>query len=201
MRKLFLCALTALFFAVGTAYGQTRLPEEVVDSLYVDGGEEIGMYADDTDEEEIGNFDFLYTNNGETLNYDELMTENLISEAMSHLGTRYSYGSKGPRSFDCSGFTSYVYKQQNNVNIGYSSRDQYARNTPIKRSELQTGDLVFFTSPGSGRQVGHVGIVVEVDPVSNNFTFIHASTHHGVTISKSTEANYQRRYVGARRVK
>lgn len=190
MRKLFLCVLSTMFFTVGQVAAQELLPEPT-DSL--------PNYFDDDDE--IGNYDFLYTDGGDNLNYDELMTENLIDEAISHLGARYVYGSKGPKTFDCSGFTSYVYKRQNNVFIGASSRDQYARNTPISRSELQSGDLVFFTSPRSGRNVGHVGIVVDVDPISNTFTFIHASTKEGVKISRSNESYYQRRYVGARRVK
>ena len=190
MRKLFLCVLSTMFFTVGQVAAQELLPEPT-DSL--------PNYFDDDDE--IGNYDFLYTDGGDNLNYDELMTKNLIDEAISHLGARYVYGSKGPKTFDCSGFTSYVYKRQNNVFIGASSRDQYARNTPISRSELQSGDLVFFTSPRSGRNVGHVGIVVDVDPISNTFTFIHASTKEGVKISRSNESYYQRRYVGARRVK
>lgn len=190
MRKLFLCVLSTMFFTVGQVAAQELLPEPT-DSL--------PNYFDDDDE--IGNYDFLYTDGGDNLNYDELMTENLIYEAISHLGARYVYGSKGPKTFDCSGFTSYVYKRQNNVFIGASSRDQYARNTPISRSELQSGDLVFFTSPHSGRNVGHVGIVVDVDPITDTFTFIHASTKQGVKISRSNESYYQRRYVGARRVK
>lgn len=190
-RKFFCCAFTAILFAVGNAYGQSNQPtEQVVDELFAYGEE---------DDEEIGNYDFLYT--GQTLNYDELMTENLINEALSHIGARYVYGSKGPLTFDCSGFTSYVYKRQNDVFIGASSRDQYSRNIPIKRSELQSGDLVFFTSPRSGRNVGHVGIVVSVDPETDTFTFIHASTKEGVKVSKSTDSYYSRRYVGARRVK
>ena len=191
MRKLFICTFAAMLFAVGSAYGQSQLSNaEMVDEMLGYGGE---------DDEEIGNYDFLYT--GQTLNYDELMTENLIDEALSHIGARYVYGSKGPRTFDCSGFTSYVYKQQNNVWIGASSREQYAINTPIKRSEMQAGDLVFFTSPRSGRNVGHVGIVLDYDPKTNVFTFIHASTKQGVKVSKSTEGYYQKRYIGVRRVK
>lgn len=190
MRKFFLCVLSTMFFTVGQVAAQELLPEPT-DSL--------PNYFDD--DEEIGNYDFLYTDGGDNLNYDELMTENLLDEAISHLGARYVYGSKGPKTFDCSGFTSYVYKRQNNVFIGASSRDQYARNTPISRSELQSGDLVFFTSPHSGRNVGHVGIVVDVDPITDTFTFIHASTKQGVKISRSNESYYQRRYVGARRVK
>ena len=121
-----------------------------------------------------------------------------MDEAFSHLGTRYRSGAKGPSAFDCSGFTSYVYAQMGE-NIGCSSRDQYAKNTPIKRSELQTGDLVFFTSHNSGRSVGHVGIVVDVNK-DGTFSFIHASTSSGVKVSKSNEGYYARRYVGARRV-
>ncbi len=150
-------------------------------------------------EEEIDNFDFLYFGN-EKLKYDANLVESLMEEAKKHIGARYRLGSKGPKAFDCSGFTSYVYKQQGNKNIGCSSRDQYARNTPITRSELQPGDLVFFTSPGSRRGVGHVGIVIDFDPISENFTFIHASSSGGVKINKSTDGYYTRRYVGARRV-
>ena len=193
MRKIFVSALTCVFFAVGSAYGQSELTnEEMVDEMMAYGEE---------DAEEIDNYDFLYNGNGETLNYDELMTENLIDEALSHIGARYVYGSKGPRTFDCSGFTSYVYKRQNNVWIGASSREQYATNIPIKRNEMQAGDLVFFTSPRSGRNVGHVGIVLDYDSKTNVFTFIHASTKQGVKISKSTEGYYQKRYIGVRRVK
>jgi len=189
MKKVILSILVILLTSAGIVIGQSlsQLPDNELTSQY---GEE----------EEIDNYDFLYTNDGETVNYDEIMMENLIDEALTHLGARYVWGSKGPKTFDCSGFTSYVYKQQNHQFIGASSRDQYARNTPITRNELQTGDLVFFTSPRSGRGVGHVGIVLDVDPVTHNFTFIHASTKDGVKISNINEGYYSRRYIGARRV-
>ncbi|MBR3067417.1 MAG: C40 family peptidase [Prevotella sp.] len=193
MRKILLSAFAVMSLAVGSAQAQSvQTNEELVNELLTYG---------DANDDEIGNFDFLYRNNGKSLEYDELMVENIIDEAISHLGTRYVYGSKGPNSFDCSGFTSYVYKHQNNVYIGASSREQYAINQPIKRSEMQAGDLVFFTSPRSGRNVGHVGIVLDFDPITDTFTFIHASTKQGVKISKSTEGYYQKRYVGVRRVK
>lgn len=184
-----------LFMFTSVVYGQSKDSLQVVSNDINDSEEvfEIGM------DEEIDNFDFLYTNNGEIFNYDEVLVDNLMQEAYKHIGARYRYGSKGPNAFDCSGFTSFVYKKSN-MNIGASSREQYARNIPIKREELQPGDLVFFTSPGSRRGVGHVGIVVDYDPISNVFTFIHASTSSGVKLSKSSESNYARRYVGARRV-
>ena len=191
MKKNLFCVIAMLFFAAGTVFGQANSQEE----------EQMINELLDIDAEEIGNFDFLYRNSGENLDYDELMTENLIDEALSHIGKRYVYGSKGPKTFDCSGFTSYVYKHQNNVWIGASSREQYAIHQPIKRNEMQAGDLVFFTSPRSGRNVGHVGIVLDYDPITDTFTFIHASTTKGVRVSKSTEGYYAKRYVGVRRVK
>lgn len=149
--------------------------------------------------DEIDNYDFLYAEGSENLDYDAATVNTLMNEAMSHLGARYRSGSKGPSSFDCSGFTSYVFGKKG-LQIGCSSRDQYARNHPITRSEMQRGDLVFFTSPGSGRNVGHVGIVVDVDPLTHTFNFIHASSSKGVTVTNSNEGYYARRFVGVRRV-
>ena len=199
MKKIFLCALVISFFSAGIVVGQKSQTASATVEMTDDNDDELLAEASGDEGDEIGNYDFLY-NDGESFNYDEILVENLMEEAMSHLGARYRFGSKGPYTFDCSGFTSYVYRQQGTGNIGASSRDQYARNIPIKRNELQPGDLVFFTSPRSGRGVGHVGIVVGVDPVTHNFEFIHASTSQGVKISKSTESAYSRRYVGARRV-
>ena len=67
-------------------------------------------------------------------------------------------------------------------------------------SEVQVTIVVLFTSPSSGRNVGHVGIVVDVDPITHTFNFIHASTSDGVKISNSNEGFYARRFVGVRRV-
>ena len=83
--------------------------------------------------------------------------------------------------------------------VDRSSRAQFNQGDPVDKDKLQIGDLVFFTSPRSGRSIGHVGIVVDVDPISGSFNFIHASTK-GVKVSNSNERYYSRRYVGARRV-
>ena len=181
MKKIWLCAILMFLSMSEIAIGKGNQPIQI----------------QDPDDEEVGNFDFLY---GLDSDDEFTKTERLIEEAFSHIGTRYRSGAKGPSAFDCSGFTSYVYKQQADINIGASSRDQYARNLPISRSELQCGDLVFFTSPNSGRNVGHVGIVVDVDPITQDFTFIHASSRNGVKLSSSTDSGYAKRYVGARRI-
>lgn len=179
------CIATLLlaFFSVAYAAGQ---------SLCTDDNE-----TTDEARHEIDNYDFLYYDS--YYNYDVASIDDIMDEAFSHLGTRYRRGSKGPSAFDCSGFTSYVFGRMD-INIGCSSRDQYAKNTPISREELQRGDLVFFSSPRSGRGVGHVGIVVDVDRTKGTFSFIHASSKGGVTVSESTDGYYTRRYIGARRV-
>ena len=85
------------------------------------------------------------------------------------------------------------------IELGRSSRAQYSDGEAVDKDELRTGDLVFFTGSNSRGPIGHVGIVVDVDPISGSFNFIHASTK-GVKVSNSKERYYSRRYVGARRV-
>lgn len=148
--------------------------------------------------EEIDNYDFLYNNEDYNNDYNYAPIDNVLEEAFSHIGARYRSGQAGPYAFDCSGFTSYVFKNMG-IELNRSSREQYQQGAPVSKDNLQSGDLVFFTSRGSGRSIGHVGIVVDVDPVSGSFNFIHASIK-GVKVSNSKEAYYSRRYVGARRV-
>ncbi len=155
-------------------------------------GEEQAQY------EEIDNFDFLYDNEayGEDYKYSDI--DDMLDEAFSHLGARYRRGQSGPGAFDCSGFTSYVFKNMG-IDLNRSSRSQYTQGEAVDKDELRTGDLVFFTGSNSRGPIGHVGIVVDVDPISGSFNFIHASVK-GVKVSNSKEGYYARRYVGARRV-
>ncbi len=105
----------------------------------------------------------------------------------------------GPNSFDCSGFTSYVYGQ-----FGYKlnrvSGSQPENGVAVNRQNLQPGDLVFFKGRNAkSERIGHVGMVVSANP-DGTFSFIHASTTRGVTHSESTENYYVNRYVTACRV-
>lgn len=119
--------------------------------------------------------------------------EALTNYAKQFLGARYVYGATGPSAFDCSGFTSYVYK-----NFGYSlchsSSGQYSYGTSVSKSNLQSGDLVFFSHSSSGR-ISHVGMYI------GGGQFIHASTSStGVIISDLNSKTYSSSYVGARRL-
>jgi len=117
---------------------------------------------------------------------------NLVNTARSHIGTPYSYGGTTTSGFDCSGYTQYVFKQEG-ISIPRTTDQQYAMGTSVAKSDLKTGDIVFFNTSGSG--VSHDGIYI------GSGKFIHSSTSKGVMISSINDPAYWgSRYIGARRV-
>ena len=123
----------------------------------------------------------------------------MLDYAFQFRGVRYRSGAAGPKGFDCSGFTSFVFKKFG-YNLNRTSGGQIYDGEKVSRSELQPGDLVFFNGRAIGRRIGHVGIVTEVNKEDNTFKFIHAACHAGITESQSDETYYRRRYMGACRV-
>lgn len=121
----------------------------------------------------------------------------MLDYALTFKGARYRSGSSSPKGFDCSGFTSYIFRQFG-YTLNRSSRGQISDGRRVDRDDLRPGDLVFFNGRSVGGRIGHVGIVTEVK--DSHFKFIHSASSVGVTESKSTEPYYQRRYVGACRV-
>ena len=122
----------------------------------------------------------------------------IVDFARQYLGVRYSYGGASPSGFDCSGFTSYVYKQFG-YKLNRSASDQLDNGVAVSRSELQPGDLVFFRDPATAGSypMSHVGIYI------GNGQFIHASsskTSPGVKISNLSASWYTNIYAGARRI-
>lgn len=130
-----------------------------------------------------------------------MIADMIIKKGESLLGTPYHYGSGGPKSFDCSGFASYVYKQFG-FDLDHSSTgiSRQGRKVEGGWSNLQKGDLVIFTARHNSGRIGHVGIFIECDSTGKDFTFIHAAVQGGVRISHISEPYYSSRYVGARRV-
>ncbi|WP_223879855.1 C40 family peptidase [Paenibacillus spiritus] len=107
------------------------------------------------------------------------------------IGVSYKVGGSTTAGFDCSGFTKYVYKKLG-LNLPRTSREQYKMGTTVSRSNLRSGDLVFFNTTGSG--VSHVGIYV------GNGKFAQSSSSRGVNISSLSQSYWSKRYVGAKRV-
>ena len=125
----------------------------------------------------------------------------IVKVAMKYIGVPYRSGRMNPKvGFDCSGFTTYVFKKEN-IQLTRSSRSQFTEGVEVSScTDLQKGDLVFFGgSRSSSTSIGHVGIVTDVNPSTGTFSFIHAS-RTGIRISSSDEPYYAKRYVGARRI-
>ena len=110
--------------------------------------------------------------------------------AYNFLGRPYVYGANGPNAFDCSGFTSYVYRHFG-VSLPRTAKSQFSAGSAVSRDNLAPGDLVFFNTVG---YLGHVGLYI------GGGDFIHAASSGRVKISSLSEGYYRTRYAGARRV-
>ena len=124
--------------------------------------------------------------------YDRALADQIVDYALQYLGYPYVYATAGPDSFDCSGFTSYVYKH-----FGYSlhrsSYDQLKDGKAVQKADLLPGDILLFSRTGD--VVTHVGLYI------GNGEFIHASTSTtGVIISDLYSDYYVQHYYAARRI-
>ena len=122
--------------------------------------------------------------------------DKVISLAKSLLGKPYVWAAEGPNSFDCSGYTYYVFKKAANTVIPRTSAAQSKYGTYVSKSNIKIGDLVFFDTSGvNDGNVSHVGIYI------GNNEFIHCSSSKGkVVISQLNSSYYSKAYVNARRV-
>ncbi len=131
-----------------------------------------------------------YGNNSSTV-------RNLLNDAEKYLGTPYRYGGSTPSGFDCSGFTSKVFGE-NNYTLPRRSEDQGKVGRRIDVSRVKPGDLLFFATSG-GTKISHVGIVHDIGN-DGEIKFIHASTSRGVIISSLNEKYWNKAYLYAQSI-
>ncbi|ASW44282.1 NlpC/P60 family protein [Clostridium isatidis] len=101
----------------------------------------------------------LSANRGQTYSGS---SSSIVSYAYQFIGTPYVYGATGPSAFDCSGFTSYVFRNAAGIEISRTTYSQVGVGQEVSYGELQPGDLVFTYG------LDHVGIYV------GNGQYIHA---------------------------
>lgn len=119
--------------------------------------------------------------------------ERVVQIAEQFLGLPYVYGGSTPAGFDCSGFTSYVFKQLG-YNLYRSSYQQIDNGVPVSKSELQPGDLLLFKRQGASR-IHHVGIYV------GNGMMIHSpQTGDVIKYTSIVTGYYNNCYYAARRI-
>lgn len=138
----------------------------------------------------------LQENIEQTSNSNESsLGQEIVEYAKQYLGYPYVYGGAGSSSFDCSGFTMYVYKNFG-YSLSHSARAQSKMGTYVEKENLQPGDLVFFLDYETMDDIGHCGIYI------GDGNFIHASSGTGYCVKISTllSGSYDRRYATARRL-
>jgi cell wall-associated NlpC family hydrolase len=72
----------------------------------------------------------------------------VVATAAQYRGKPYRYGAAGPNSFDCSGFTQFIYKKFGK-SLPHSATSQARYGQAISRSAMKPGDLLLFGKPGS----------------------------------------------------
>ncbi|EMS1549140.1 C40 family peptidase [Neisseria gonorrhoeae] len=122
--------------------------------------------------------------------------DELIGSAMGLLGIAYRYGGTSVSTgFDCSGFMQHIFKRAMGINLPRTSAEQARMGTPVARSELQPGDMVFFRTLG-GSRISHVGLYI------GNNRFIHAPrTGKNIEITSLSHKYWSGKYAFARRIK
>lgn len=113
----------------------------------------------------------------------------VVEHALSLHGVPYVFGGSSRSGFDCSGLTQYIYRSSG-ITLPRTASGQFRVGSSVSRAELQSGDLVFFSTYAKG--ASHVGIYI------GGGHFVSAS-NRGVSISSLDSGYYARRYIGARR--
>lgn len=120
--------------------------------------------------------------------------QEIADYALTFVGYPYVYGGSSPSGFDCSGFTSYIYKQFG-YSINRTASNQLDNGVAVSMSELQPGDLVMFKKGSGSSRASHVGIYI------GGGQFVHASTSKvGVIVSNLSDSYYTTGFVGGRRI-
>jgi cell wall-associated NlpC family hydrolase len=119
------------------------------------------------------------------------IASSLAHSAMRFLGVPYSFGGTSTAGFDCSGYVQHVFAMLG-IHLPRTADSQFLKGARVKGGDLRVGDLVFFQTYAPG--ASHVGIYL------GNDEFVHASSSHGVMVSKLSESYWATRYIGAKRV-
>lgn len=130
------------------------------------------------------------------LNKDDDRNMPLYAEVSLWLGVPYRPAGLSRKGLDCSGFTHIIYQKVYNRKLPRSTGDlAKMKMHDVSRGNLQTGDLVFFSTSKNHSRINHVGIYLK------DGNFIHASTSRGVIVSHLDEGYYNRTWKRGGRVK
>jgi len=78
----------------------------------------------------------------------------VVAEAAKHKGALYKYGAAGPKRFDCSGFTMYVFKKAAGRKLPHKANSQQRYGKAVSKAGKRAGDLIVFRSGSYGYHAG-----------------------------------------------
>ncbi|XRQ11787.1 NlpC/P60 family protein [Actinomadura welshii] len=111
----------------------------------------------------------------------------MARKALKKLGSPYVWAAAGPNTFDCSGLVVWAYAQVGKRGLPHYTGALYALGTKVPRSQLRSGDLVYF-----GGSLHHMGIYL------SDGKYVHApQTGDVVKISRLSDRSD---YAGANRI-
>lgn len=98
----------------------------------------------------------------------------VMAEAKKHVGALYLWGAAGPKRFDCSGFTMYVFRKAAGKKLPHKANSQQKYGKSVSKSKKQVGDLIVTRSGSYGY---HVAIYA-------GSGYMYDSPHSGARVSK-----------------
>ena len=116
--------------------------------------------------------------------------DDLLNELSMYHGVRYEEGGSSLSGIDCSGLVWSVFGSLG-VSLSRTAQEQFAHGIPLGRSDVRTGDLVFF---GPGSRPRHVGIAMSYREM------MHASSSRGVILEDIDSFSTTSELVGVRRI-
>ncbi len=117
----------------------------------------------------------------------------VMAEIINWIGTRYEFGGQSRSGIDCSSFTKQVFEKAFGLDLPRTAYEQSQLGDPVKKGELQFGDLVFFKTARYA-PITHVGIYI------GEGLFANAACSRGVTVASLESEYWSAHYVGARRL-
>jgi cell wall-associated NlpC family hydrolase len=117
----------------------------------------------------------------------------VMAEIINWIGTRYEFGGEDRGGIDCSSFTRQVFGKAFGLDLPRTAYMQSQIGDPVKKDQLQFGDLVFFKTARYA-PITHVGIYI------GEGLFANAACSRGVTVASLESTYWSKHYVGARRL-
>ncbi|NOY47930.1 MAG: C40 family peptidase [Chlorobi bacterium] len=123
--------------------------------------------------------------------------DNIINYAITFSGTRYKYGGTTNKGMDCSGLI-YISFKKEAIALPRVSRDMAKQGQQITLQKAKKGDLLFFKTSKNGKDINHVGLIVNSE--NGNIKFIHATTSKGVITSSLSEPYWKLAFIEVRQI-